>query len=341
MNLPAGHPPFARRYLVGLAGTVVGVVLALDAMADDTVLVGAADAVRAFAVDNGRLLWLALPGLNPDRPAASGELVMVGSSGGLYALELASGAPRWRLASTAQVFSPLIAGDTAYAGSVDGELRAISLDDGDLRWRHRFPGWVYSPALAADTLVVGGQAKSLWGLAPDSGRVRWSLPLPQELVHQPLALDAARVLITLFDGRVRALAAADGETLWEVREPVPCQRPIPVQGLLVYACLDGRIVARGPAAGALRWAVSLPGIDPLSLVPTASGVLVRRDGELLELDARHGGIRWRAAFTGSPLGAPGVRGAEVFQPVRRLAPSGGYSATVLRWRLQPAEEVKR
>ena len=146
-------------------------------------------------------LWSSLEGIETFAPVAHEDLLLVGSTQGLYALNRADGKIAWRIEKQHSLFTPSIAG-LAYAGSVHGELYAIALGDGSIEWRRTFDGWVYSPAINADAALLwtGGQAHAVYALASHDGELLREIPTSQETVFGAVDLGREQVAFNLFDG---------------------------------------------------------------------------------------------------------------------------------------------
>lgn len=137
-------------------------------------------------------------------PVVAGELLVVGTSDGIVALDLATGAERWRAAS-GPVCRDLAVVDGAVVGLVGlSHLVAVELEGASLRWEATLP----APA-AASPVVAGGE-----------------------------------VLLGRLDGRVAAYDGGDGTRVWEVElDGVPVSAPVVTGGRLVVLLRDGRLVA--------------------------------------------------------------------------------------------------
>ena len=163
--------------------------------------------VYRFDPSSGEPLWSSLTGIETFAPVAYGDLLLVGSTQGLYALRLADGKVTWHIEKQHTLFTPGIAGNNAYAGSVHGELFALKLSDGVIVWRKPFDGWVYSPTISADSTLLwtGGQAHEVYALASRDGRVLRKIATSQESVFGAVDLGNAQVAFNLFDGSTLVL----------------------------------------------------------------------------------------------------------------------------------------
>jgi outer membrane protein assembly factor BamB len=132
-------------------------------------------------------------------PAIVGGAVYVGSrDGGLYAIDAATGARRWRSTHRGSwvVGSPSVANGRAYVGSSDGHfIQAVDTATGKEVWRLNLESNVLaSPLLAGDLLLAATFSTSslrgeLLAIEPATGRLRWRLALDEATVSSPSLYD--------------------------------------------------------------------------------------------------------------------------------------------------------
>jgi hypothetical protein len=146
-------------------------------------------------------LWSSLAGIETFAPVVFENLLLVGSTQGLYALDLESGGIAWHIERHHTLFTPSTSGK-AYAGSVHGELYAIEPRDGSIDWRRQFKGWIYSPVIdaASDRLWTGGQAHQVYGISIENGKLQQQITTTQESVFSPVDLGGDQTAFNLFDG---------------------------------------------------------------------------------------------------------------------------------------------
>jgi len=145
---------------------------------------------------------------------ASGQSVLIGSlDGSLHAIDAANGAPRWQFAADGWVTgSPLVAGDTIYAGTMRGSVYALTLD-GQQRWRFTLddakPEFRATPALVNGILVAVSRRGVVVGLDPATGRQRWRSEIADvRLDASPLAVDGSVFLATTKHALIRVDASS-------------------------------------------------------------------------------------------------------------------------------------
>ena len=230
--------------------------------------------------------WSSLAGVETFAPVRQGELLLVGSTQGLYALEAESGAIRWHIEKRRTMFSPTAA-DAIYAGSAHGELYAIDADDGNIRWRRVFGGWIYSPVVDLDAglLWSGGRSHRLYGVASADGSLRHTLSSSQELVFSPIPIGKGAAAFNLFDGSTLIVATSSGDILASLdgeTQPTGLVR----KGAFFYRSHRGGLLDGFASDGFAHHSRRDTGMIELTPHPALPGYLLlgNRDRELLLID---------------------------------------------------------
>jgi outer membrane protein assembly factor BamB len=128
--------------------------------------------------------------------------------------------------------TPLVAGNKLFTLGVTGILTAWSVADGTIAWRHDysssidtsqlFCGTAMSPMREGGALIVqigsdvhGGRVLAL---DPATGNERWSSKGPGPGYASPLAatIDGVRQIVTMTNGSVIGIDAANGASLWSI-----------------------------------------------------------------------------------------------------------------------------
>lgn len=120
---------------------------------------------RFFRLDaaTGKPVWVNQDGKKEifSTAALAGDLVIFGSEDrGVYALERATGAQRWRHDAGGPPSSPVVVGDKV-AFSVDGALRLIRVDTGAPVWSHEVSDAISAPSVLHGGVVVGSEDGTL------------------------------------------------------------------------------------------------------------------------------------------------------------------------------------
>jgi outer membrane protein assembly factor BamB/predicted phosphodiesterase len=257
-----------------------------------------------------------------------------GGTGGVVALDLATGAIRWRTTTPLQVRGGVaISGTTVAAAQIDGTVLGLDAATGAIRWRSELgmglsPGAaaIFAPPAAdAGDILIGNQGR-LAALSAAEGGMLWSVdPVPQGVDSQALSAVAIRdgAAIGAFNRAIGGVSAWDrttGGALWRFEGPLTTAinaSPVIGDGQVYVVNGVDEVFALDIQGGALRWQIKLDpagfewGNATVGTPAYAHRVLVvptlYRD--LVALDAMTGVELWRYAGTPSQVRATHYRGA--------------------------------
>lgn len=243
-----------------------------------------------FALDqrSGRLRWRVATGpLLPhdfDRgawdyyvssPVIANGLVIIGAGdGAVYALDLRTGAQRWRAATRGRVRStPAVHGGLVVAGSFDARVYAFDLETGAERWVGRPAGdtlvsarWGFdrravqgSPAIMGDAVFIGSRDGALYGIELATGQLRFRATHRGSWVIGSPAVREGRAYVGSSDGRfVHGVDVRTGADLWRypTRDNV-LSSPLLAGDQLIFGTFDGQLVGLDAGTGRRRWLLPL------------------------------------------------------------------------------------
>lgn len=235
---------------------------------------GAGDG-RLRAVDpvDGRVLWsLPTGGRIRSTPAVARGTVVVGSAdGSVYAADASDGHLLWRWDSPGRSLesgdfgfdrktvqsSPAVAGGRVFVGTRSGSLFALDLASGERLWEASHgTSWVNgSPAVAEGRVFVGSSdGRFLQAVDAETGRELWRRESGLSW-SSPVVLGDV-VHFTEYNGRVRALDVATGETRWGTVLPADgWASPVVDDGVLFVGSDDGFYALRSSEGPPLHRAV--------------------------------------------------------------------------------------
>ncbi|MCL4123422.1 UNVERIFIED_CONTAM: hypothetical protein GTU68_036155 [Idotea baltica] len=108
-------------------------------------------------------------------------------------------------------------------------------------------------------------------------------------------LDQGKIYVADSEGKVVAVDAATGETLWKVKLEVPVGGGVGIGGDLAFVgSTDGEVIALEAETGAERWRKQLS--SEILAAPSGNGDIVVaqvQDGRIVGLDAQTGDERWQ------------------------------------------------
>lgn len=293
-------PPLAQRWATSVGGTVV---LGSPVVKDGVVVVSVTD-------------------------------LAAGDAGGVVALDLATGAERWRYTTSHPVRNaPAIDGDTVVITLAHGEVHALGLADGAPRWTYdvaqglsSFESSLWAPATIADGAVFVAVQGRMASLDLATGTPRWERDLapgfPWLGTLAAVASDGNTALATYSRAEgVTAWSATTGAKLWEVRGPRSVAvnaTPVIADGVAYLVNAIGGVTAVEVATSTQLWHEEYTpgGFDwgySVTATPAIAGgrlFLPTQWNDLVAIDAATGAELWRAAAPGGPLNFAHYRSAE-------------------------------
>lgn len=255
-----------------------------------------------------------------------------GGSGGAVALDLVTGALRWRVPTRMAVRGGLaVVGSTVVVTQIDGVTLGLDAATGAPRWRHELSagveaqaGALFSPPTVDQGDILVGHQRALAALAGVSGTPLWSAdPVPDGRDSQSAAALAVsdNLAVGTFNRALGGLIAWDrstGAQLWSHAdvETIGINASPVIANELVYVVNAADEVTAFDLGGQVRWRADLDdtgfewGNATIGTPAYAAGVLVvptlYRD--LVALDAATGVELWRHAGTPTPLRTTHYRG---------------------------------
>lgn len=314
---------------------------------DGTVYVGADDGkLYAFNGATGCIRWaVTVQPEGVDSTAATGldGTVYVGAGDGMVALDAATGAAKWRVATTDEVeSSPTLAPNgTLYVGAEDARVYALDSRTGAIRWIFSLPDGSEtesSPALGTDgTVYIGSDSGTLYALDGRTGTQEWAFVAVGEISGAPAlgtdgAVHISAASSTGTETRTYAIDGASGALKWVTSLASESANSVAlgIDGT-VFVSGNERVASLGAQGTDLRavvWALDgETGIQkwkqPLELgsrrvtAPSLSAdgtVYVHAEkpdmtggvGNLTALDPMTGAVRWAFATHGSGNSSPAV-----------------------------------
>ena len=217
--------------------------------------------------------------------------------------------------------TPLLVGSRLFTLGVTGILTAWNIADGTVAWRNDysssidtsklFCGTAMSPMLEGGALIVqvgsdvhGGRVLAL---DPATGKERWSSPGLGPGYASPLAVtvEGVRQIITMTNGSIIGIEAANGSPLWSIPFPDEWHENI------VTPIWTGRaLIVSGTRQGTHAYALARTGgtwqprqiwrsaevtmytVSPVFADGMIYGMSNKRRGHFVALDAENGTVKW-------------------------------------------------
>jgi outer membrane protein assembly factor BamB len=333
-SVPIGAGDTRRRRLATDPVVAGGVIFTLDAEAR----------VQATST-SGQVLWTAdltppgqrTPSASGGGLAVEGGRVFVASAyASLAALDAASGRELWRVSFAAPLTgAPAVAGERVFVAASDSTLWSLETATGRIDWTIAGAESITTvargaaPAVTGDLVVMPTKAGELTAVRRASGGIAWTSVVTgrrpgaayatiSAITGDPV-VDGARIYAANHQGRLVALEASTGATIWSAREAAFA--PVwPVGGSVFLVSDENRLIRLDARDGALVWAVELPLYQP-----------VRRERNRTAIFAQHGpvlagGRLWVASSDGVLRGFDPASGA---QGIELAVPGGAASGPVV------------
>lgn len=198
------------------------------AVAGDTVVVGTENGLRAYDTESREQRWTAFDNsmtIFDPSPVISAGTVYLPARISIYALDIESGAVKWRFPTGLPAGATVAVADGAvYAGGRDTYIRRLAPADGTERWQTKTDGHVVGNLSSAGGVVCAGtNVGTVYAVDATDGTKRWQYDLPdRESGRGParpetVTTDGSRVYVTT-DDRLFVLAVEDGTLCWSLSE---------------------------------------------------------------------------------------------------------------------------
>ena len=235
--------------------------------------------LRAFALDDGRLLWTSTT--DADMPVAvSDDIVAVVVGGRLVVLSTTTGARRWDVAINGDAPSPLVAGTTVAVAA--GTSMLAYRADGTPLWQQGLgAAAAAAPVAAGGRLFVALAGKGLTAIDLLTGRLLWRVDTGQQLTS--LAAGDGR-LYAGTDAAACAFNQNNGQPAWS--------------GSLGSPCFRLGVGTIGPAA-----------------IDERSSYFAFTDNTVRVFDRGNGALRRRDTTPARPAAGPALAGANLVVPL--------------------------
>lgn len=251
--------------------------------ADGRVYTLDADARLQATASNGQVIWST--DITPDWGrrgsasggglAVSGNRVYVASAYAfLAAYDATTGEQIWQERFDAPLMgAPMVAGDQVFVSSGDSTLWSLDAATGRIAWTLAGTDSISimsrtaAPALAGDLVIFPTQSGELRALRRANGASAWAAILAGRRVGAAYSnissvtgdpvVDGNRLYAANQSGRLVAIDARSGDTLWSAREAA--YSPVwPVGGSVFLVSDENRVIRLDAATGEPIWAQELP-----------------------------------------------------------------------------------
>ncbi len=270
-------------------------------------------------------LWSVYASTTGTTPVVSNNRVYVGTTNGVAAFNVATGATIWNKNLGANFSaSPTVVGATVYVGDLSGNYYALNANTGATIWKVTFPGYFYGSAVVANgTIYVGAYQGSFYALNATNGAVVWSYALSSG-TDTSAALVNGNVYFGGYDNKIYCLSAANGAMQWSYTTGGHVESaPAIVNGTLYAGSDDDKVYAIGTSganAGYLLWSYTT-GAQVYASPAVYNGRVYVGSGDdnLYALNARDGSLYFSVPTNGLVRPASAANGVVYFTSQDNLA----------------------
>jgi len=267
--------------------------------------------------------------------ASDGETAFLADGPAIYAIDLGSGALRWRYPAEAQrefsFFAPPVLGpeDQLIVGDFTNHLHALDRRNGNLLWGPVALGTngankehvIGGPVVVGELVLVPSTDGYLYARRIGDGSPVWSFPAEgetplREAFWAAPTIDGDRAFLGSLDHHLYAIDLASGRSLWPEAVDLSgamADSPALAGDLLLVGTFSNQLVALGANSGEVAW--SFPTAHGVWGSPSVAGDLAYfgdLGGTLYAVSVENGREVWRLQTAGGIAASPAVADGQVY-----------------------------
>jgi len=258
------------------------------------------------------LKWTKSLGFETDSsPVIVNDVLYIGTTFGIHALDISSGNELWRYHTNSFVKSvPAVANDVVYFGADDRKFYALNAKDGTVLWINdaALDGYTASAVVANNMVYAIPEDGSFYAFDIRNGKIIWSTLIGKVAESSP-AVGEGIVAFGTNGGGIVALDASTGKEKWHYDTGVIEIKSSPViaDGTLFVGSNDGSVYAITTDKGTLKWKYSTSN-NVESSPSVRNGVVYfgSTDSNFYALDTLTGKVIWKFPNSGSVLSGPAI-----------------------------------
>lgn len=256
------------------------------------------------------LKWTKDLGFETDSsPVIVNDVLYIGSTFGIFALDAKTGRELWRYHTNGFVKSvPAISNGVLYIGADDRKFYAIDAKEGTLKWMNdrSLDGFTASAAVIGNLVYAIPKDGSFYAFDTNNGEIIWTTLVGKVAESSP-AIGEGIITFGTDGGAIVALDASTGKLKWSYDAGVSDIKSSPViaDGTVIIGSNDGSIYALTIEKGDLKWKYST-GDNVESSPSIKNGVVYvgSRDSSFLAIDMVSGKLKWKFPNSGPVISAP-------------------------------------
>src|SRR5947209_2483007 len=173
----------------------------------------------------------------------------------LYALDLATGKPRWKYKAGAVGSPPSVHEGTVYVGNADGIFHCVDAATGTKRWSFETGAEINTGAnFAGDKVLFGSHDETLYCLGKADGKPRWKFQINGGPVNGTPAVVGDRTFVAGCDSALHFIDVASGKEKAAVDLGGQVGASVAVRGGRLYVgTMSSQFVAVDVAKAEVAW----------------------------------------------------------------------------------------
>lgn len=234
----------------------------------------------------------------------------------LYALDLATGKPRWKTKLGAFKAGPGVKGDRVYVGDLDGRFYCVNAADGKLIWTFETEGEIHAgPNFHGNNVLIGSHDSTLYCVGPDGKKV-WDVKTDGPVNGSPVVVGDV-TFVAGCDSILHVLDAKTGKETGTVDLGGQAAATAAVAGDFAYiGTMTNQVVGVDWKKLKRVWAFEAPRrAQPFYASAAVAGPLVvsaSRDKKVYAIHRDTGKEVWNFAAEGQVDASPVVVGERVY-----------------------------
>jgi outer membrane protein assembly factor BamB len=264
------------------------------------------------------LKWTKDLGFETDSsPVIVNDVLYIGSTFGIFALDAKTGIELWRYHTNGFVKSvPAVSNGVVYFGADDRKFYAIDTKNGTLKWMNdkSLDGYTASTAVVGNLVYALPKDGSFYAFDTGNGEMIWTT-LVGKIAESSPAIGEGIIAFGTDGGTIVALDALTGKQKWSYDAGVSDIKSSPViaDGTVIIGSNDGSIYALTAEKGNIKWKYST-GDNVESSPSIKNGVVYvgSKASSFLAIELATGKLKWKFPHSGQVISAPAISNNVVY-----------------------------
>ena len=264
------------------------------------------------------LKWTKNLGFETDSsPVIVNDVLFIGSTYGVFALDAKTGKEIWRFQTESFVSSvPAVSNGVIYIDDENKKFYAIDAKDGTLKWKNdtALAGYTASAAVVGNLVYAIPKDGTFYAFDTSNGEVVWS-KLVGKVAESSPAIGEGIIAFGTDGGAIVTLDAITGIQKWSYYAGVSdiLSSPVIADGAIFIGSNDGSVYAITADKGTLKWKFSTS--DNVESSPSVKNGVVyfgSQDSNFFAVDEETGELKWKFPYSGPVLSGPAISNDVVY-----------------------------